>query len=176
MKNSPAIFIFILAITMFLISGSFALEKALRTEDAKNADIRGSFTVILYGSRHSSDIETLAILDIEGDDYTFEPYAPEFDYRMERGLPAREAVERAEQFISWHHSFQRPRFSRIIDNKGSTIGYEIRPLYYPLTFGEPDVLYTDYIPDGNKVSVIIKLKPSVERQIYRGNGLKDRDD
>lgn len=166
----------LLTIPLTAINVSFAFEKALKTEETKAAEIKGNFTLILYGSRHSNDIETLAILDLEGDYYAFEPYAPQFDYRIERGLPAGEAIEKAERFVSWHRSFYRTQVSRIVDGKGNTIGYEIRPLYDPLTFGMPDVLDIDYMLKGDKVRVIIKLKPSVERQIYRGDGLKDRND
>jgi hypothetical protein len=84
----------------------------LRTEGAKDADIRGSFALILYGSRHLNDIETIAILDMEGDRYGFEPYAPEFDYKIKRGIPAKEALEEAERFVSWHSSFYRTQLSR----------------------------------------------------------------
>jgi hypothetical protein len=145
----------------------------LRTEGAKDADIRGSFALILYGSRHLNDIETIAILDMEGDRYGFEPYAPEFDYKIKRGIPAKEALEEAERFVSWHSSFYRTQLSRILDGKGNVIGYEIRPLYQPLAFGASDVLDVDYRIKDNKVIVRIRLKPQIERMLFDGDKSKE---
>lgn len=94
----------ILCILLF----SCATGNYLKTEDAKDADIRGSFALILYGSRHLNDIETVAILDIEGDSYSFEPYAPEFDYKIkkrcscQRGTGGSREVCKLAQFISTH--------------------------------------------------------------------------
>lgn len=153
-----------------------AAGKTLRTEEATVSEVTGTFNLILYGSRHSNDIETVAILDLEGDRYTFEPYAPEFDYRVEKGISARKALDKAERFVSWHRDFWHSRLSRIIDGKGNTIGYELRPLYYPLTFGVSDVLDVDYRLKDGKVKVTVRLIPSVERMLRDGDGLKDRTD
>ncbi|GAB4421937.1 MAG: hypothetical protein OHK0032_17600 [Thermodesulfovibrionales bacterium] len=159
-----------------MADSSPAFDKHLKTEAANAADVTGTFTLILYGSRHSNDIETVAILDTEGDLYTFEPYAPEFDYRVKNGIPAKEAMVEAERFVSWHSSFYRSQLSSVMDDKGNTIGYELRPLYDPLTFGVSDVMDVDYTLRDNRVRVFIRLKPEVERQLRDGDGLKDRDD
>lgn len=152
-------------------SSYFTLEKPLKTEEAKATDITGVFTLILYGGRYSDDIETIAILDYEGDQFTFEPYVPEFDYRVRNGIPAKEALDEAEKFVSFHNSFHRSILSRIVDNKGNTIGFEMRPLYLPYTFGVSDVLEVDYwLKEGNKVKVTIRLTPSVERMRFHGGG------
>ena len=60
----------LLAVSCIAFLNSCAAGNYLKTEDAKDEDIKGSFTLILYGSRHLSDIETIAILDIEGDRYS----------------------------------------------------------------------------------------------------------
>ncbi|MBI5204023.1 MAG: hypothetical protein HZA11_03805 [Nitrospirae bacterium] len=146
-------------------SPSFAAETALKTRPAKAADITGVFTLILYGGRHSSDIETIAVFDLEGDRYTFEPYAPEFDYRIKKGLSVKEALHDAETFISRHRSFRSAQLRRIMDRKGKTIGYELRPLYLPLDFGVSDVLDVTYWLREGKVKVVIKLLHSVEKQL-----------
>jgi len=161
----------ILCILLF----SCATGNYLKTEDAKDADIRGSFALILYGSRHLNDIETVAILDIEGDSYSFEPYAPEFDYKIKKGVPAKEALEEAERFVSWHSSFQRTQLSRILDEKGNVIGYEVRPLYQPLAFGVSDVLNVDYRIKDSRVIVRIRLKPEIERMLFN-DGDKSKED
>ncbi|WP_333653778.1 hypothetical protein [Dissulfurispira sp.] len=159
----------VLCIVLF----SCATGNYLKTEGAKDADIKGSFTLILYGSRHLNDIETIAILDIEGDSYSFEPYAPEFDYKIKKDIPAKEALEEAERFVSWHSSFYRTQLSRILDEKGNVIGYELRPLYRPLAFGVSDVLDVDYRIEDGRVVVRIRLKPQIERMLFDGDKSKE---
>ena len=129
---------------------------------AKISDITGTFTLILYGGGHSNDVETMAILDKEGDRYTFEPFAPKFKYIVKRGLPAKEALEEASEFISWHNSFHHSQLSGIIDENGKMLGYELRPLYLPLKFGVDDIMDIDYRMRADKIAVIIRLKPFVQ--------------
>lgn len=147
---------------------SCAFGNRLHSVGADSAAVTGTFTLILYGCTHSDDLETLAVLDGEGDLYTFEPYAPEFNYRVKQGVPAEEALAEAEHFIMCHNSFQRPRLSRLVDLNGNTAGYELRPLYLPLTFGVADVLDSDYSIKDNKVTITIRLIPSVERILPHG--------
>jgi hypothetical protein len=150
---------------------SFAFEKPLKTEKAKVDDITGTFTLILYGGRFADDLETFAILDCEGDQYTFEPYAPDFDYRIKKGIQAKKAIEEAKKFVSFHNSFWRSQLSKIVDSKGNTIGYELRPLYLPFVYGISDVLEIHYwLKKGNKVRVTIRLTPSLERSRFLGGG------
>jgi len=163
------------ALLVILISNSFALEKPLKTEDAKIDEVTGIFTLILYGGRYLDDIETIAILDKEGDQYTFEPYAPEFDYRIKRGVPAKEAFVEAKIFVSSHSSFRRAQLGKIIDDKGDIIGFEVRPLYFPTTYGLSDVLDVDYWLKDSKVIVKVKIKPSVEMMLRDGDRSKDKD-
>ncbi|NCO68550.1 MAG: hypothetical protein COZ31_11015 [Nitrospirae bacterium CG_4_10_14_3_um_filter_44_29] len=158
-------------ISIFLIFGcSFPLSKErLIPEPLKGGkSIQGTFTLILYGANHSNDLETIAILDREGDGYEFEPYAPEFQYKTKKHLPAQEALSEAEKFVSWHHSFRNIIISEITDEKGSQLGYEVRPLYYPWEFGFSDVLEVDYFKSGNKIITRIKLIESVEKIISGG--------
>lgn len=164
------IFTFCVVIFNFTAPVSFAFEKPLKTEKAKVDDVTGTFTLILYGGRFSDDLETIAILDREGDQYTFEPYAPEFDYRIKRGVQAQKAIEEVEKFVSFHNSFWRSQLSKIIDNKGNTIGYELRPLYLPFSYGISDVMEVYYwLKEGNKVKVTIRLTPSIERLRFPGD-------
>ncbi len=148
--------------------------KSLTTEEVTSMDTSGTFSLILYGGRFYRDVESLALLDLEGDGYTLDPYVPDFDYRVETGLSAKEALDRAERFLSAQYAFRRTILSKILDGNGKTIGYELRPLYDPLTFGITDVLDVDYVlqKDG-KVRVYIRLAPSVESQIYGGGGPRD---
>lgn len=149
-------------ISILIISKNLGRGKLLKTVPAEIADIAGTFTLILYGAEHSNDIETVAILDKEGDRYTFEPLAPKFKYIVKRGLTAKEALEKADEFISWHNSFHRSQLSGIIDENGKIMGYELRPLYFPLAFGTGDIMDIDYRMRADKIAVIIRLKPFVQ--------------
>jgi hypothetical protein len=164
MKNIAYIFIFF-ALTLFIVNYSFAITGHLRTEEIKEGDVKGVFTLILYGARDINDIETVAILDLEGDRYTLEPYAPAFDYKVKKGLSEKAALDEAHKFISYHNAFYRPQLSRILDDKGNTIGYEVRPLYMPFVFGRSDVLEVDYWLRGEKVKVNIRILPSIEKAL-----------
>ena len=84
---------------------------------------------------------------------------------MKKGLSEKTALKEAYEFISYHNSFLRPQVSKIVDSKGNTIGYEVRPLYIPFVFGRSDVLDVDYLLKGNKVEVRIKIIPAIERAL-----------
>lgn len=160
--------------SLFSAGETIALSKPLETKDAKADEVTGTYTLILYGGRHGNDIETVAILDKEGDKYTFEPNAPVFDYRIITGLSGKEALDKAQKFVSFHGSFWHARLSKILDSEGNTIGYELRPRYFPTTFGTTNVLDVDYFIRDNKVVVYIKLKPEIERMLFGGDG-KDKN-
>jgi len=156
------------------IPESFALEKPLRTEVANVAEIQGSFTMILYGGRFLDDVETIAILDVEGDQFHFEPYAPDFDFKVKKGIPAKEALSEAQKFVSFHNAFWRSQLSRILDNNGKTIGYELRPLYHHFVYGTSDVMDVYYwLKEGGRVKVTIRLDSEIEKMIRfpGGNGV-----
>jgi hypothetical protein len=151
---------------------SFAFETSLKTEAANPSEVKGTFTLILYGGNYYDDLETMAILDREGDQYTLDLYKPDFDYRAIKGLPAKEALEKAEKFIRFNPSFWHSQLSKILDDKGDVIGYELRPLYYPITYGSSDVLDVHYwMKEGGRVKITVRLITSVERLRFPGGGL-----
>jgi hypothetical protein len=174
MKKNLIIIVIVFFCSLIVISDSFSMDGLLKTEQVKEGEISGTFSLILYGSRHMEDVETVAILDKEGDDYTFEPFAPEFNYKIMKNVPAKEAFRTAIEFVSWHSSFRRVQLSRIFDYKGNTLGYELKPLYFPLTFGVSETIEVDYWVKGNKVIIRIKLLPSVEEKL-RGGVNKEQD-
>jgi len=149
-------------ISILVISKSLRPGKLLKTVPAEIAGIAGTFTLILYGGSHSNDVETLAILDREGDRYAFDPFAPKFKYSVKKGLTAEEALDEAGRFIRWHNSFHQSQLRGIIDGNSNVLGYELRPLYLPLTFGTDDVLDIEYRMRRNKIAVIIRLKPLIQ--------------
>lgn len=170
--------VFVIILLISLLSGcNFSLLRGsglaiIPITDRDITDSTENFTLILYGANHSDDLKTIAILDKEGDGYEFEPYAPEFEYKTKKHLPAQEALSEAGKFVSWHHSFQDIRLSKLLDKNGSVTGYEVRPLYYPFDLGLSEVLDVDYIPKGSKIIVRIRLSKSVEEKISGANGKK----
>lgn len=142
---------------------SYSRGAQLKTVPLSAADIDGMFTLILYGGNYSNDLETVAILGRENDRYTFEPSAPEFNYTVRKGVPAKDAIAEAEAFISRHTSFHQSKISGIVDKSGTMIGYEFRPLYLPITFGAEDIIDMNYTMEANKVIVYVSLNPSIEK-------------
>ena len=163
----------LLLIACFGITGSnadcHAFERALRTEEANPEEIKGIFTLILYGGGYLDDLETIAILDTEGDPYVFDPFAPDFDYRMKKGMSAPEAYKEAAKFVNFHPSFWRSQLSRIIDKEGKVMGYEVKPLYRPIAFGVSNVLDVNYwLKEKGRVKVTIRLIPSIDKNRLPG--------
>lgn len=169
-KKFPYFLTVILSVSLFLVfSVSLAHAKYLETEEAKADDVTGVFTLILYGGRHINDLETIAILDKEGDQYEFETYAPEFDYKIKKGVPAGDALNEAKKFVSFHNAFWRSQLSKVFDEKGNIIGFELRPLYYPFVYGRDDLLEVSYKPKDGKVIVYIRLIPEVFNTLLFGD-------
>jgi hypothetical protein len=143
-------------------SSSFAFEKPLRTEKADPSEIKGDFTLILYGGRFSDDLETIAILDPEGDQYHFDPFAPDFDFKIKKGIQAKQALAEAQKFIGFHNAFWRSQLSKILEPGGNTIGYELRPLYNQFVYGKSDVMEVYYwTKEDGRIKVTIRLMPDI---------------
>ncbi len=142
----------------------------LRTGTAEKADFQGTYALILYGGNYSGDIQTVAILDKEDDRYTFEPYAPAFNYKIIAGQTVDHAIPRAEQFIRDNPAYQGEILRNILDPEGNIIGYELRPFYQSFVYGMSDVLDIDYWMKDDKIIVTIRLKPFLQEQ--DGDGLR----
>jgi hypothetical protein len=162
----PRLIITFAAFALLFCISSCVPAVYLTTVPADIREIKGTYSLILYGGRHGSDIENVAILDNEEDQYTFMVYAPEFDYKVKKHIPAKEALAEAEAFVRFHHSFWRAQLKGIVDPSGVLIGYEVRPLYSPLDFGYPDVLEVDYLIKENEVTVRIDLKRELRRRLF----------
>lgn len=170
-KVSIAFSMFCVAFCFVGISRLSAWETSLKTEAASPSEISGTYRLILYGHRFANDVETLAIFDREGDGFTFEPFAPDFDFKIKKDLPAAEALKEAQEFVSFHRDFWRSQLSKILDAKGNIIGFELRPLYYPLDYGVSDILDVYYWPkDNGRIKVTIKLIRSIEERRFPGVG------
>jgi subtilase family serine protease len=131
-------------------------ERYLRTESAAPGQITGVYNLILYGGNSANDIKTVAILAREETPYTFDIFAPSFDYKIVKNVSAPEALEKAKKFVSFHPDFWKIQINEILAPQGSVIGYEVKPLYYPGTFSNPDIINTYYKVTGRKVIVFIR--------------------
>jgi hypothetical protein len=163
------------AITFLMAAGSCALGPRLHTQKADLDEVTGRYTLILYGCNYFDDLETVAILGKEGGRFVFEPYAPEFNYRIIKDLPAKEALEKAEQFVDCNSSFKSSLLAGILDPGGRILGYELRPLYFTFTYGTDDVLNTFYWIRDGKINVSIRLTPSLQRHLDNGGRERDGD-
>ena len=170
MQGTRKSFIIASVVLQLLIAGvQLGHGSYLRTEQAKDEEVTGSFTLILYGGRHANDLETIAFLDKEGDQYEFEPYAPEFDYKVRKGVSAADALKEARRFVSFHSAFWRSQLSKILDEKGNIIGYEVRPLYRPFIYGRADLIDVYYRIKDEKVIIYIKLIPDISDTLFFGD-------
>ncbi len=164
-KLSNAFTIIIISLSLIISLFSCSIRKSLITEEISVDKITGTFTVILYGNRFSGEVENVAILDIEGDRYIFEIFAPDFDYTVISNMSSDDAKKRALSFIASYGAFKYAQISQIKDLEGKIIGYEFRPLYSSSEFGFFDVFDIDYRIDGNKVTVKIDLINEVKRRL-----------
>ena len=167
---SGLIVLIILFLIMVLVAKMFFGGEKLKTAIAERGEVTGMYTLILYGATNSNDMETLALLDKEGDRYTIEPYAPDYRFKTRKNIPAEEALEEAERFISWHSAYRSYQIRKIIDDRENVVGYELRPLYLPVTFGLADLLEVSYTVKQEKVSVSIQLTPAAERSVHQQGG------
>ncbi len=157
----------IIAVTILLI---IAVRKALSgddrlmTEAANPAEVQGIFTLLLYGSSSPNELANIAILDKEGDPYSFEIFAPDFSYTVQAGVNAAQALLTAERFVRRNIQSERSRLRRILSPAGAGIGFELRPLYSVATFGRDDILDVRYSIKDRKIIVRIELDPEIERQ------------
>ena len=158
MKKARTFHILLLMLGVFLGAVSCAPGIHLNTRGAQDAEVTGTYTVIYYGCNFLNDLETIVFLQREDGKYPFEPYAPAFEYRVKKGLPVKEALESAMKFVSCNASFSRAQVNAIVGPDGETIGYEVRSLYQPLTYGAGDVLYVNYGLKDGKVVINVGLR------------------
>lgn len=140
------------------------------TEPAR-VDETAAYDVIYYGGRYQDDLETIAILDKAGDPYTIVPRAPKFNYRVEKNVPGKIAAEAATRWVaSFNPAFAGTMVSSISGPDGSIIGYEVRPLYQPFTYGLTDVFITSYHEEKKGIiKAWIQLRPEIESQRLNGD-------
>lgn len=174
MKNIRPLYFIVLLIAASICFSCMHGGVRLNTAGPPESQIKGSYTVIFFGCNYFNDLETIAFLDKEDDHYAFEPYAPDFKYRIIKGVSAEDALEKANKFLKCSSSFSHSQMRSIRAANGDIFGYEIRPFYGPLTYGVDDVLYTDYWVEGNKVGIMIRLNTSIENMLQGGDSGRDK--
>ncbi len=160
----------IIAVALLLILAPALLRtgeaKQLGTAAADATSISGTYTAYLYGCRYPDDIENAVILVPEGSRYLMEIYASQSRYKVRKGLAGPRALADAKAFLQCSvHTVWQTAMRKILDN-GHTVGYEIRPLYYPYDLGAADVLLISYTEKQGTVTAYIRL----------ARGIKGRDD
>ncbi len=157
---------FLAAVVVLIIIGLIFLsgDNRLKTDAAKPADVQGKFTLLLYGCGSRDDLANIAILDKEGDQYSFEICAPGDTLTSKAGLSGAEALQEAERFIRYNIRSERSRLRRVLSPDGQGIGFELRPLYPVMTFGKDDVLDVRYTIKDRKIVVHIELDPAITLQ------------
>jgi hypothetical protein len=165
------IWIFLLSL---ILAGCATYSGSLRTQQAKAIDPSDTYTVIRVGGNSFEDYMTFALIVPESGKYRFEIFKPDFDYRSSKGLTAKRALDMAIAFVSAQPSFAYSQTNSIIGPDGSVIGYEVRPLYQQILFGQQDILITGYFPkDNNVIEVRVDVDDAVKRR-DRGDDRRQR--
>ncbi len=141
----------------------------LRTQEVRDTEAAGTYTTIFYGCTYFDDLESVAFLDRDGDRYTMAPYAPDFRYWVVKGMAAKEAFAKAEEFLHCSADFQGSQLREIITPGGERVGYEIRPSYYSFVYGAGDLISVDYWLKGDTIVVQISLTPWAENLLFGGS-------
>lgn len=170
MKNGKKVFSAVAFLILAAALDGCMAGKQLYPSAAEPAAVAGSYTLLLYGCHYPDDITNLAILVSDSSKYPVEIYDIDTSYKVEKEVPAQQALRTADSFLRCTtHRIWQTVLRRIPDDSGGTIGYEVRPLYFPLEFGQPDVLLTSYSLRDGKVRAYIRLDRDVERMI-NGSG------
>jgi hypothetical protein len=150
----------IIVASLLTVSFSCSTVKHLKTERVNETDISGPFTLFLYSEYEEMKV---AILDIEGDQYTFEMSGSPYNYDVFKGIGAEAAIKSAVEFIS----SQRNHWTNIVAPDGSVIGYDFRAIYNRFQYGIPDILEVEYRIEDKKVIASIDFKHTIKKGIYR---------
>ncbi len=162
--------VFIASACIASMTLSCATYKSLKTERTGERDLSGTFSVIYYGYTYANDPKAIAVLDIEGDEFTFQPYASDFEFEIRSGVPSEKALPYAHSFVGRHSYFFNSQVRKIFAESGQVIGYEVRPLFHVAAFGQNDILDVDYWTEEETVYVSMDMKEHVKKRFfYRSN-------
>ncbi len=140
--------------------------------EVEETAIKGDFNLIIYGNAFTNDPETFIILDRTEEKTLILPYSSSHKYRIYEKISEGEVMQIIKDI------FNNPSISfikyREIKDSDLSLGFEIKPVYYPWIFGISEPLETTYKKELDKIYIFIRLNPRVEKQLYNGNNV-DRD-
>jgi hypothetical protein len=150
---------------MTLALQSCMIGVQLTTVPADRALLSGTYTLLLYGCHYPDQIDNVAFLVDENSRYPFEIYDLDTSFKVKKGVPAQQAAIEADAFVRCsHHTIWQTQITRILDDSGGTVGYEVRPLYAIPEFGTPDVLMISYSLKNGKIRAYIRKLPEAENE------------
>jgi len=166
MKREKAFLSAAAVVCLALFMTSCMTGTRLNTFAADPAEVSGTYTLLLHGCKYGDQIDNVAILVDEHSRYPVDIYDIPLSYTVKKGIPAKEAIAEATAFVACS-TFRvwQTRVSRIDDDSGGTIGYEVRPLYFPLEISNPDPLQISYFLRKDGVRVYIRIDSTVERDL-----------
>jgi hypothetical protein len=137
-------------------------------------ELKGTYTLMLYGCRYADDLENMAILVDETSPYQFDIYSLDSMYKVKKGLSGPQALNEANTFVRCGiNPVWQTVLRKIPDGAGKTIGYELKPLYRDIA--PPETLISRYsLKDGN-VTAYIRLDYSLD-YMGSGDGHRNSDD
>ncbi len=154
---------FIIILTFFATLQACVAGVHLLPKSADPSEIKGTYTLILYGCRYADDLENVAVLVDAKNKYKFEVYALENMYKVKKEVSGSEAIREANAFINCSmHTVWQTVLRRISDADGRTIAYELKPLYRPWEFKISEVLLSSYVLHDDTVTAYFTLDPSVK--------------
>ena len=158
-KRSYKSFASIAILCMLSLSTGCGGGKSLRVQGVQEGtQLTGQYRLVLYRDGSWDGLKTVAFLDLEGDGYMLVPHAERYDYQVVTGVRGQDALREALAFIRSHRLYRGYQMSSILDPSGNIIGYEVRPLYDPTTYGVSDLLTVSYtLREEGKVQIDITL-------------------
>jgi hypothetical protein len=162
--KSSSIKVFILLSLLSLILTSCAGGKNLRTTPSTAESISGIFDVTFYSNQDYDGLKQIVILDLVDDAYEIVLYEPKYYMQTVKHAKGDDAEKSAVEFLKDHPNYINYKINKILDKEGNAIGFEIRPLYAPATYGITDVMQNYYtLEDDGKVRATITLKGQIRR-------------
>ncbi len=171
-KRGGILFVLILAASIqACVPGNQLITRAANPDEVKD-----TYTLMLYGCHYPAQVDNVAILVSGNSKYPVEIYDLDTSYKLKKDVPGRQALAEADSFVRCTtYRIWQTQLRRIPDDSGGTIGYEVRPLYIPYEFGNPNVLQISYSLRNGVVRVKIKLDPDVERALESSGGDRSSD-
>ncbi len=142
-----------------LVAGGCAPGRMDRELIMDREGVSGSFNMIRVGGTFADDADRIVILDFEDDAYFFNPVAGPGRVRQSPGIPADEALRRAELFFSAHCAYNGYQIRKLIlPETGKPVGYELTP-DYPASLCEAgnEVLVNYGKPENGEIKVYTSL-------------------